>query len=456
MTRFTCTTVPMPALILLCPPATVADCPGDLDADGVTDLTDLAILLEAHGTAVGDPGYNPSADLDANGTVDLSDLARILDDQGCRTTEPASHAMPTEDLPFEELEIGNKRVLFHQRIIGPATVEKDFIVYHYDLDTGEFLAKKKTWRDDLPDRLPEIIPQEAAEALVEGDIQFNRLYYIAPDSFAFPLDPPPHNPAWVVNSDIDGLRIIKIIDAVTGELLGDGLSPPYTGFSFTGPAYVNPCQYGWADLYINAKNWFDDMGYETDGLHWPTKDRIRSHIESTTTAMFYEVAHGNTERFINGCDETGAAEYTYASEIAAWIEAYPKMPFTFIASCDGMCGNSEGTFSHAFRKGSEEDTVTVGYCGMSMDFCDSCWSNAFDWQNDLFSYMDQGWAVKDAYDQVMAEYPMCYYAPYDFDCMQFAGDEDFAMVPVVSRDPAQIEYQSQDAGQMQPADEGPP
>jgi 6-phosphogluconolactonase (cycloisomerase 2 family) len=58
-------------------------CAGDLDGDGDTDLSDLATLLAAYGTSVGDPDYNPGADFDGSGTVDLSDLAFLLADYGC-------------------------------------------------------------------------------------------------------------------------------------------------------------------------------------------------------------------------------------------------------------------------------------------------------------------------------------------------------------------------------------
>jgi hypothetical protein len=50
------------------PPA----CPGDLDASGAVDASDLAIVLGAWGAKGG------AADLDGNGTVDASDLAILL------------------------------------------------------------------------------------------------------------------------------------------------------------------------------------------------------------------------------------------------------------------------------------------------------------------------------------------------------------------------------------------
>ena len=61
------------------------DCPGDVDGDSDTDLSDLALLLDAYGSTAGDPDYNPAADFDDDGDVDLMDLAFLLDDYGCGT-----------------------------------------------------------------------------------------------------------------------------------------------------------------------------------------------------------------------------------------------------------------------------------------------------------------------------------------------------------------------------------
>jgi len=60
-----------------------APCPGDVDGDGDTDLTDLAALLAAYGSVPGDPNWNPACDFDADNDVDLTDLAFLLADYGC-------------------------------------------------------------------------------------------------------------------------------------------------------------------------------------------------------------------------------------------------------------------------------------------------------------------------------------------------------------------------------------
>jgi hypothetical protein len=49
--------------------------------------------------------------------------------------------------------------------------------------------------------------------------------------------------------------------------------------------------------------------------------------------------------------------------------------------------------------------VTVGYC--FGDVCLPRWEWSIEWQTALFDYMSQGWTVTAAFDQAMADYPVC-------------------------------------------------
>jgi hypothetical protein len=337
------------------------------------------------------------------------------------------------DREFETLEIGDKIVYFHQRKCGDAVVLGDRILYRFDKVTGELISKTVDWRDDLPD--PPVQPQiaqEAAESMVEGDIRFSRLCIIPPESPVFPLDPAPENPCWVVASTVSGQMVLTVIDAVDGTVLGNGVPPPYNAFSMTGPSQENPCALGWQDWYENAATWFDAMGYNTESVEWPTTEKIKSHVQSVETALFYEAAHSRYTHgllFTGGCNG-GRYDTTTAAEIHDWIAPFTKMPFTFLASCFGMCDTGPGTLSYEFRKGSISNTATVGYCGMSDPPCLlDCFGLSIQWQDLLFEKMSLGWTVKDAFDEANLMYPEC---GLD-NCMVFAGDPAFAVVPVVER-----------------------
>jgi len=335
---------------------------------------------------------------------------------------------------FRALEINDELlVYFHQRTVEEATVERDQIVYQFDSSTGELIARLSSWRDDLPETLPDLgLSAEAAAGMVEGDVRSVRLLYIDPESCVYPFDPAPTNPCWVVTAfDERGHMSLTVFDAVDGRYLGQGVPPPYTGYSLTGPWDHGPCSGGWVDWMESAAAWFETMGYSTEQTLWPIEDKIRSHVQSSETAVFYELAHGASSYFASGCLNGQNYEYTTASEIASWISGYAKVPFAFIGSCAGMCSVGPGSFAYEFRKGSPDNTTVVGYCGMSEPQCEDCWGYSIGWQNTLFSHMAQGKTVKEAFDATSAAYPIC----ASNDCMRFEGDTDFAIVPVVPRAP---------------------
>ena len=333
------------------------------------------------------------------------------------------------DRPFKK-SVSNRTITYvHYRGIDGVPVDRDHRIYVFDKNTKALIRKAIYSRDALPEHLPPVIPKEQAESIAGGGSA--TLRFVSPQFFVSPPEQAPKNPCWIVWKTIkteNGIPYynITIVDAVEGKILGYGIPPPTAGFSFSGPQNVSNCSGVWTELYQNAESWFNTMGYPTEAEVYPNEVKVRSHIQSYETAMFYEVAHGSSYSFDNDCSDSITAD-----EIHNWIADYPKMPFTFLASCGGMCEIGSGTFSYEFRKGSSEDTVTVGYCGMGGLPCNqTCWyDNATYWQDAMFNYMNQGWTVKDAFDQACNEYPGC----RDPGCVQFAGDTNFKVVPVVQK-----------------------
>lgn len=351
----------------------------------------------------------------------------------------ALHEPATYD-KFRGLEIGSKKVFYRQHKIGEALVEGDIELYHFDKKTNEVLKQKRQWRSDLPEQLPDVIDRataiEVVADVVKGEALSATLFYISPESEIFHFDPVPTNPCWVIRYRAEGIRTLEVVDAVTGDYVGPGISPPATAYSMTGPEHNNPCSDSWVNHANNARDWFNTMGYSTDRVTWPTRANVQSHVQSSQIAMFYELAHGGSTYFSSGCQSDGNNyENTYASDIETWIALYNKMPFTFVGSCAGLCDTSDNTFAYEFTKGDTVNTTAVGYCHMDSTDCETnCWPYAVSWQTKLFTEMNNGDTVKTAFDEANAAYPQCVGYAWG-DCTRFHGDTSFRVKPVVKREP---------------------
>lgn len=329
------------------------------------------------------------------------------------------HAVEKSDRMFKRLDnpMINRASYFHQRRIGEVLIEKDFIRYQFDTRTGEMIEQTRKWRGGLPEILEVVVSRAEAEAKVRGMVRSAILMLISPDSEIFHFDPVPANPCWVLrNTDETGRLAITVIDAVTGELLGDGVPPPSEGQAIGGPdhgACPQPVYYG--TYASNADSWFDTMGYTSDYIGNASETDVYYHLRSDDGVMFYELCHGDHNDFLNRCDQT-----ITASEIESWISPYASMGFAFIGSCGGLCSTAEDSFAAEFSKGHNTDTTVVGYCGMDTTECDDCWPHAIAWQTELFNRMNQGYTVGYAFSLANAAYPDC--TDDGHNCMRIFGD----------------------------------
>jgi len=344
--------------------------------------------------------------------------------------------------------IGDKLVYWNQRMVGNAIVEGATTVVQFNPGNLQYI-ELQSLRPDVVDAdvLNPVLTEGDLVPRVVGIFQKAQLYILKPDSIVFPVTNNPifnpTHPSWVVYSsagiDSEGNNrlVISIFDSVTGDFLGNGTPPPYTALSIDGPDWgaTSPCNGIWHDWMMSAKNGFDDMGYSTEGIDVATAAQIQGHVQSSTTALFYELDHGGSTGFHNICpDSTGNIS---GNDVGTWISGYTKMPFAFIGSCGGLCSNGPGTFSYEFRKGDTIGTAAVGYCHMDWTGsgsetydCTQCWGNSVAWQDDLFDRLKNGETVKNAFDHALADYPMC---GSGSSCMRLDGDQSLKLVPVVNR-----------------------
>jgi hypothetical protein len=247
-------------------------------------------------------------------------------------------------------------VYFHRRKIGEAIVEKDFIRYRLDSDSGNLVEETKQWREGLPDTVVPIITRDDAEDMVDGEILSSYLCIISPKSEIFHIEPTPTNPCWVVRSNLRDRKIITVIDAMTGVKLGYGLPPPSDNLSMNGPDYGTCPQIEiWLLHANNAVEWFENMGYETTRIGNASKATVQSYIQSDTSVMYYELCHGGSRSIHNQCEQDISS-----SDISSWIQNYSNIGFAFMGSCGGLCDTNENTFATEFRKGANFDSVVVG------------------------------------------------------------------------------------------------
>lgn len=359
-------------------------------------------------------------------TFSLEPNNKFVQERRILSANPRIYEVPSSyeksDRKFMRIEIWDRIVYYHQRRIGEAIVEKDFISYQFDRDTKELLFKNEHWRADLPEYVAPIISGEQAELMAEGDLLFSKLYFISPESEIFPLIPAPENPCWVLRSIHNGNIIVTIIDAMTGDKLGYGIPPPYNAFALSGPMNQNPCTGAWYSWVWNAAEWFLKLGYSTPTPTWPhpislcPKSEIEAYIKDPQTVVFYEIAHGDSDQFASGC-KNDFYEWTSAWDIKTWMSSSPKKLLVFLWSCDAMVHSGPNTLSYEFRKGESTDTSVVGGYNMDSPGCESCWSNHRSWQDRFFQYLSKGRTQYEAFLLANIDYPLC------FPCIKYEGDE---------------------------------
>ena len=330
------------------------------------------------------------------------------------------------NLKFIRAQIGEYMVYYHHQMVGDAIVEKGFITHQFNIHTQTLTKTIDTTRTDIPRKIKKVIPGKKAATFVKDNVISMMLILIASDSDVFTFSPIPQEPCWAIMcKGTDGFASITVINAYTGRYVGEGVPPPYSppkkGFALSGPTQQNPCDGSWAAWVDSADDWFEKFGYSTTKMTRPAKSVIETYVKDSETKLIYQFGHGSSTSFANGCIGGNQYEFVRASDVENWMAAADKKYFVFLGHCDGMCNTGNDSFSYEYRKGSNTDTTTVGYCGMSHDECANCWSSSLDWQNKMFGYILGGYTVKAAFDKSVADYPMCK------DCVKFAGDANFTI-----------------------------
>lgn len=110
------------------------DLPGDLDYNGIVNMGDVVIVLDAFGSYPGKPNWNAGADVDDSGRIDMYDVSSVLSDYGrSYNTSPTPVAYSTS-FEFKVPDDGNNIVWYYVlvRIYVPQTAVYNFIEDYVD------------------------------------------------------------------------------------------------------------------------------------------------------------------------------------------------------------------------------------------------------------------------------------------------------------------------------------
>jgi PKD repeat protein len=320
----------------------------------------------------------------------------------------------TEDKTLEVDEIiGDRHVKYWEHVIDGICVKNDSILLHRDVETGEIVHYERCWTDVGSLSYPEIESIDPEnyywkKAVVFPDEDDCTYFYTFDDSQEYPLT------CWEVRYN-DGTTVMYDWD---GNEIGQGIPAPANGYSLSGYDEEYSGHDPWLDWRVNANFWFSKWCSSTVSVSLPTPADISTYVSNADYKFFYELAHGAHDWFRADSQDSYYYPDSGAYNVQSDMAGRRRMKLAFIGSCEGMHSTGPGSFSHEFRKGHMDGTVTIGYHGMA-----SCpgWDISLEWQNLMFFLMDSGNTMRDAFDLASAFYTTI--AP----CVVFVGDEDLVV-----------------------------
>lgn len=318
--------------------------------------------------------------------------------------------------------IGDVHVKYWEHIVNGVYVKNDSILLHLDIEFEDVIKYQKSWADiertlsnheEITFEPENYVQKQLVAFPDEEDCTF---YYTFYNLQEYPLI------CWEVTY-ADGSIIFYDLP---GKEIGYSIQMPSNGFSMSGHNHLpggneDPWK-GWRE---NADSYFQEWCGSADSISLPLASTVTSYVSDPSVEIFYEIAHGDYERF--RCARYPAKEIYYHST-GSWfycaqndMAGRSPMWFAFIGSCGGMDETGPGSFSDEFRKGQMKNTVTIGYTDMSTP----AWYKSFVWQDFMFTKMDEGEKIYDAFLAACAEYPILYEP--DDPKVAFVGDENITI-----------------------------
>ena len=334
-------------------------------------------------------------------------------------------------------------------------VHNDFVRIHVDVGTNEVILYEKRWRDiDIDLASLEIKPFDPPG----GECLWKKVVLFVDQDDRGSLGD------FFAGSSLEGSPLYEFIEAVeyplvcwevrypdgstvmydlNGTQIGHAMitAPSAKGYLASGTdiewrRYIT--EPAWLIAGYNANYWYSRWTDSTTGVYNPDPNTspISPYVSDPDTLFYYAIGHGS-HRSYSGYEEDDEGNdlvlryYTTQPDVFGDVpnlyddmQNRGPMHFALMVHCDSMKETGQGSFSHAFRKGSWSGTVTVGFKGLQ-DASVLANLSVLYWQDTMLEYMDEGDRIKEAFDEATSEWDLV--APYAV----FAGDTMQKVVPGV-------------------------
>jgi len=356
-------------------------------------------------------------------------------------------AVLTVDVVMNSGIVGARHIQRWEHIIDDLIhVHNDFVRIHVDVGTNEVILYEKRWRDiDIDLTSLEIKPFDppGGECLWEKVVLF-----VDQDDRGSLGD-------FFAGSSLEGGPLYDFIEAVeyplvcwevrypdgstvmydlNGTQIGHAMitAPSAKGYLASGTDIQwrrHITEPAWLIAGYNANYWYSRWTDSTTGVYNPDPNTspISPYVSDPDTIFYYAIGHGSY-RIYSGYEKDDEGNDVVLRYYTTQPDIFPDAPnpyddmedrgpmhFALMVHCDSMKETGQGSFSHAFRKGSWSGTVTVGFKGLQEAWP---WENlaVFYWQDTMLKYMDKGYRIKEAFDKATIGWDLV--APYAV----FAGD----------------------------------
>ena len=167
----------------------------------------------------------------------------------------------------------------------------------------------------------------------------------------------------------------------------------------------------WRNYRESAFRFFQECGL-TVSSHFSDCSSI-SQISDPDFVFYYALAHGDYNSYV--CEPGKSCT---SNNIQDYLKDRGRMGFAFCGHCHSHVKTGSGTFSHCFRKGMTDGTITIGYHKAEQS---EGWRFSLQWQESLFSYLKDGMTFGEAFDEATADYPEI------AEMVRFVGDTNLTL-----------------------------